>query len=122
MYMSFGLEDNEITLKLGSASREWELANVTQHEIMHLRKAQTIMAIEHRIALLAFLFPFVKQRSHPKYYTLIAKSYSNLPTTMLRISSKFLVAFFGSFATLCHISPCLGSLSMHFAMTSARFS
>ena len=116
--MSFGLEEYEIR----SAYREWELANVTQHEIVHLGEAETIMAIEHRVALLAFLFPFVKQRSHPKCYTLNAKVYSNLPTTILRISSKFLAAFFGSFATLCHISPCLGSLSMHFAITSARFS
>ncbi len=51
-----------------------------------------------------------------------SRTYSIIVATILRISSVVLYAFFGSFATLCHISPCLGSLSVHFAITSCCFS
>lgn len=33
-----------------------------------------------------------------------------------------LLAFFGSLATVCQVSPCLGSLATHLETTSARFS
>lgn len=54
MYMSFGLEDNEITLK----SREWKVAHVAQHEIMHLGEAQTIMAIDAPSTIACLSIPF----------------------------------------------------------------
>ncbi len=49
-------------------------------------------------------------------------SYSNLLTTIFKISSTPFEAFRGSFATLCQTSPCLGSLRIHLAITSSRFS
>lgn len=48
--------------------------------------------------------------------------HSSWVATNLSISSMLFPAFFGSFATACQYSPCLGSLRIHFAMTSAFFS
>lgn len=65
-----------------------------------------------RSHLIVFPFPFPS----------ITYPHSTFSTTIFNISSMPFPAFFGSFATACQYSPWRGSLSIHFCITSARFS
>ena len=50
-----------------------------------------------------------------------APTYSSNPTTSCNTASTAFPWFRGSFATPCHTSPCLGSLTTHLPTTSSLF-